>query len=186
MLDGTRREAVRPEAAVSLEEALRGSEVRSPVRVELVTTGVGDLWRIRATDATVLVDARTGLRKSPLTSADAQSIAVDAAARAKAQQRYGRVTRTDERPAETVVHFEGGARVTVGRDDLSVRQDGPDTTTIDWLYRIHYLQWTGHRLADRVLGVIGIVATWVLTALGAALYLRPSARATNPVSAAVK
>lgn len=40
---------------------------------------------------------------------------------------------------------------------------------VDALYRAHYLQWTGYRFLDRVLGVAGLAALVTLTALGARL-----------------
>jgi hypothetical protein len=38
------------------------------------------------------------------------------------------------------------------------------------LYRIHYLQWTGIKSVDQVLGVVGILLIVALSLLGARLF----------------
>jgi hypothetical protein len=52
---------------------------------------------------------------------------------------------------------------------LSIRQTGRDTRSIDALYRIHYLQWTGIAPVDRVLGLLGLGSLVALAALGVRL-----------------
>jgi hypothetical protein len=49
---------------------------------------------------------------------------------------------------------------------LALQQNGRDTRRIDTLYRIHYLQWTGIRSVDQVLGVVGLTSLIVLAILG--------------------
>ena len=48
------------------------------------------------------------------------------------------------------------------------------TDRIDLLYRIHYLQWTGIKKLDNVLGMLGIALVIVLTTLGAWLAFKRS------------
>ena len=65
-----------------------------------------------------------------------------------------------------------GAVITFDWNRLSLEQRGRDTDRIDRLYKIHYLQWTGQKTADKVLGLGGLVLLTVLTALGARLAFR--------------
>lgn len=80
-------------------------------------------------------------------------------------RRYGNVSKVSGDTAIT----DTGVEVTVDWDSLSLRQKGRDTDRIDLLYKIHYLQWTGVTVIDRVVGIAGIGLVLVLTALGARL-----------------
>jgi hypothetical protein len=60
-----------------------------------------------------------------------------------------------------------GVEITLNWDTLSFQQRGKDTDRIDLLYKIHYLQWTGVKSVDKVLGLLGITLVMVLTTLGA-------------------
>lgn len=68
-----------------------------------------------------------------------------------------------------IAHTDTGVELTWDWNSMSLSQRGRDTTCIDWLYRIHYLQWTGIPAIDRPLSVIGIVLLLALTALGVKL-----------------
>jgi hypothetical protein len=50
-----------------------------------------------------------------------------------------------------------GVEISLNWDSLSLRQYGNDTRWIDRLYRVHYLQWTGSQLLDKILGVFGLL-----------------------------
>jgi hypothetical protein len=153
--------------------ALSALPAPGPERVELGTTALGPVFRVTGPDgARHLVDARTGALLSPLTRAAAVAVALDAAGRAGAAERSGAPGEVDESADELSVTFAGGAVVRVGRNDLVLRQSGPDTRRIQSLYRIHYLQWTGIDGVDRVLAVVAIVATWALAGLGVSLLRR--------------
>jgi hypothetical protein len=65
-----------------------------------------------------------------------------------------------------------GVEVAVDWKRLSLQQRGTDTGRIDLLYKVHYLQWTGVTIIDRVVGIVGIVLVLVLTVLGAWLALK--------------
>lgn len=80
-------------------------------------------------------------------------------------QRYGNVSMVSGETAVT----DTGVEVTVDWDSLSLRQRGRDTDRIDLLYKVHYLQWTGVTVIDRVVGMAGIALVLALTALGARL-----------------
>lgn len=80
-------------------------------------------------------------------------------------RRYGNVFRV----SGDTVSTDTGVEVTVDWDRLSLRQRGADTDRIDLLYKVHYLQWTGVTIIDRVVGIVGIVLLLMLTALGTRL-----------------
>ena len=79
--------------------------------------------------------------------------------------RYGKIVRLVDRTANT----DTGVEVVLDWDRLSLQQKGKDTARIDALYRIHYLQWTGNKTADKFAGGIGLLLLVTLTLLGARL-----------------
>jgi uncharacterized iron-regulated membrane protein len=83
-------------------------------------------------------------------------------------QRYGRIVSVNDNTVTT----DTGVIVTVDWNRMSLQQTGKDTKWIDSLYRIHYLQWTGIKSIDRVIGLTGITLVLVLTGLGACLAFR--------------
>ncbi len=85
-------------------------------------------------------------------------------------RRYGNVVKV----AGDTVSTDTGVEVTVDWDRLSLQQRGRDTDRIDLLYKVHYLQWTGVAIIDRVLGIVGIVLVIALTVLGALLAFKRS------------
>jgi uncharacterized iron-regulated membrane protein len=83
-------------------------------------------------------------------------------------QRYGRIVAVNGNTVTT----DTGVIVTIDWNRMSLQQTGKDTKWIDSLYRIHYLQWTGIKSIDRVVGLTGITLVLVLTGLGACLAFR--------------
>ena len=83
-------------------------------------------------------------------------------------QRYGHIVSLAGGTATT----DTGAVITFDWNRLTLQQRGRDTDRIDRLYKIHYLQWTGQKTVDKVLGLAGLVLLTVLTTLGARLALR--------------
>jgi hypothetical protein len=79
--------------------------------------------------------------------------------------RYGRIVSLSGGVAAT----DTGAVVTFDWNRLSLQQRGRDTDRIDRLYKVHYLQWTGQKTADKVLGLAGLTLLIALTLLGARL-----------------
>ena len=77
--------------------------------------------------------------------------------------RYGEIASVRENVATTNTSVE----VTLDWNRMSLQQKGADTDRIDLLYRIHYLQWTGVKSVDRVVGFVGIFLVLILTSLGA-------------------
>ena len=82
--------------------------------------------------------------------------------------RYGRIVSL----AGGVATTDTGAVVTFDWNRLSLQQRGRDTDRIDRLYKVHYLQWTGQKTADKVLGLAGLTLLIALTLLGARLAFR--------------
>ena len=79
--------------------------------------------------------------------------------------RYGEIVSVSGNTAKT----NTGVEVSLDWNRMSLQQKGKDTDRIDLLYKIHYLQWTGQKSVDRVVGLIGIALVLVLTTLGALL-----------------
>jgi uncharacterized iron-regulated membrane protein len=82
-------------------------------------------------------------------------------------QRYGHVTSVDATSFAT----DTGVRGTINWNRLALTQHGPDTDRIDWMYRIHYLQWTGDAAIDKVLGAAGLACIVILSVLGTRLFV---------------
>jgi uncharacterized iron-regulated membrane protein len=83
-------------------------------------------------------------------------------------KRYGQIVLVNGNTVTT----DTGVVVTIDWNRMSLQQTGKDTKWIDRLYRIHYLQWTGIRGIDRVVGLTGITLVLILTGLGASLAFR--------------
>jgi len=79
--------------------------------------------------------------------------------------RYGHVASQASLTARTTT----GVDVVLDWNRLTLQQRGRDTDRIDALYRIHYLQWTGQKALDKVLGLAGLLLLVTLTYLGARL-----------------
>lgn len=85
-------------------------------------------------------------------------------------QRYGEISSISGDTART----NTGIEISMDWNQLSLQQSGKDTDRINLLYRIHYLQWTGAKRIDRVVGLIGIVLVIALTIFGARLAIKGS------------
>ena len=134
--------------------------------LELFDTVLGPLYRI---DGARLVDARTG-QPRVLSPDDARALAADAVARSP--HGYGAAGAVTADDATVHIAYANGVRVDVSRADARISQRGNDTDRIDWLYRIHYLQWTGNRSLDRVVAVAGLVLIWLVFVPGLVLFVR--------------
>lgn len=78
------------------------------------------------------------------------------------RDRYGAVLRVED----TMAHTETGCRISINWQGMSLYQQGRDTDRIDLIYKIHYLQWTGNKALDQVLGGIGLCFLIVMTVTG--------------------
>lgn len=83
-------------------------------------------------------------------------------------KRYGQqVLKTDQGfVTDTGVHIQ------LDWASLSLSQQGQDTEIINNLYKLHYLQWTGHKTLDQILGVFGLMLLMFTTVLGFGLLTR--------------
>lgn len=110
-----------------------------------------------------------GRLAAPLTEVQAQALAADAVARSAHASEYGRLERAVALDHELRLEY-AGATVTIDRDTAQIAQTGADTRRIDWLYRMHYLQWTGNRTVDKVLAIAGLALIWAVMIPGLILF----------------
>jgi len=82
--------------------------------------------------------------------------------------RYGTVASVDGSSIST----DTGVRIDLDWNRLSLTQRGKDTDRLDSLYKIHYLQWTGLKNVDKVLGAIGILLVLGLSLLGTLIFFK--------------
>ena len=85
-------------------------------------------------------------------------------------ERYGHIVTLAGGAATT----DTGALVSFDWNRMSLQQRGRDTDRIDLLYKVHYLQWTGQKTLDKIVGLAGLVMLVTLTVLGARLAFRRS------------
>jgi len=75
-------------------------------------------------------------------------------------ERYGSIATIDD----IGIHTTTGVDITLDWNTLSIFQNGKDTRAIDQIYSIHYLEWTGIEILDRIVGLSGlfllIYMTW--------------------------
>ncbi len=84
------------------------------------------------------------------------------------QSRYGHITHY-----ENGVFFSStGVELTLDWPTLSIRQRGRDTRLISTLYKIHYLEWFGHKHANLILGISGLISLFILVYYGMVLYIK--------------
>ncbi|MEP5321609.1 PepSY domain-containing protein [Marinobacter alexandrii] len=65
-----------------------------------------------------------------------------------------------------------GVRLSIDWNTLNIEQYGNDRALIDTLYNVHYLRWTGNRVADNIIAVLGLCGLVLTTVLGATLFFR--------------
>ena len=139
-------------------------------RIELFDTAIGPLYRARTATGTELFDAKTG-RLRVLDTSDVRTLVADAVSRSPHKSAYGDVVDVKLDGDSGRVTLSGGPVVELGLHDARASQHGPDTDRIDWLYRIHYLQWTGNRSVDRWLAVAGLALIWAVMIPGIVLFV---------------
>jgi len=136
------------------------------LEVRCVRTILGDHVLARTRSGWTHLDGSSLEPRQPPTSEQVRELLNDAFT--ANPQRYGKVARVEGTTAIT----DTGVTITMDWSRLSLSQKGSDTDRIDALYRIHYLQWTGFRSLDKVLGFTGIVLVMILAALGLRLAFR--------------
>lgn len=129
-----------------------------------VKTILGEHLLARTSRGWIHLDPRS-LQPMPEPSADdISSLVTDAFSANPA--RYGRVASIEGYNITT----DTGVRVELDWNRLALTQRGKDTDRLDALYKIHYLQWTGVKGVDKVLGALGILLVLALSLLGARLF----------------
>lgn len=78
-------------------------------------------------------------------------------------QRYGALATVDGRRIST----DTGVNITLDWGTLSFTQEGRDTRWINQVYSIHYLEWTGVLVLDKILGLAGLALLMYMTWSGA-------------------
>lgn len=129
-----------------------------------VTTILGEHLLARTSRGWLHLDPRTRQPKPEPSKDDVRSLAIDAFS--ANPTRYGQVASIEGAKITT----DTGVRVELDWSRLAFTQSGKDTDRIDALYKIHYLQWTGVKSVDKVLGALGILLVLVLSLLGARLF----------------
>ncbi len=140
--------------------------------LEVFATAIGPLARVTTAAGEALYDLDTGARRSPLPIDAAKALAVDAIARSPHRATYGEITQVTSTETSVKLVLAEGPIVEIGRHDARVSQRGPDTDRIAWLYRIHYLQWTGVKPLDKVLALVGLLLIWLVLIPGVVLFVR--------------
>jgi hypothetical protein len=134
--------------------------------VRMLRTVLGSHLLVRTEDGRQHLNAQT-LAPWPMPDPpELKCLIADAIADREA--RYGQVDHIEGARITTST----GVHINLDWDGLTLNQSGADTRLIDRIYRIHYLQWTGIKTLDRVLGLAGLLCLLALTATGLRLLLR--------------
>lgn len=132
----------------------------------LVRTVLGTHLLVRTAAGWEQRDPVTGALRPAPGPGDVRALVADAIR--ENPPRYGAVGSVAGETVETTT----GVTITLDWPRLGLSQRGPDTDRIDLLYRVHYLQWTGVPVIDRVLGPAGLALLLALCLLGVRLALR--------------
>lgn len=124
-------------------------------------TIIGDHLLARTDSGWVHLDPATRKPRNKPTDAEITALLKDAFT--ANPERYGEITTIEEGMIKT----NTGVEIALDWNRVSLYQKGKDTDRIDWYYKIHYLQWTGIKAVDKVLGLVGLVLVLVLAGLGA-------------------
>ncbi len=130
------------------------------LELRYLRTILGDHLLVRAKSGWIQLDPTTKQQRNRPGDEDLRKLLKDAFT--VNPQRYGDISTING----TTVTTNTGVEVSVDWNRMSLQQKGRDTDRIDRLYRIHYLQWTGVKSIDRVVGIVGIALVLVLTSLG--------------------
>lgn len=126
-----------------------------------VKTILGDHLLVRGESGWKQLDPNTKQPRPAPSDVETRSLLKDAFA--ANPQRYGEIAAIEGDTIKTTT----GVEVTFDWNRLTLQQKGKDTDRIDLIYKIHYLQWTGIKSVDRVVGLVGITLVVVLSVLGA-------------------
>ena len=142
------------------------SENPNWLEVRYLRTILGDHLLVRTESGWMNLNPNDKRPRSAATDDETRRLVQDAFS--MNPKRYGQIVSVNGNTVTT----DTGVVVTIDWNRMSLQQTGKDTKWIDSLYRIHYLQWTGVRSIDRVVGLTGIALVLILTGLGATLAFR--------------
>ena len=142
------------------------SENPNWLEVRYLRTILGDHLLVRTDSGWMNLNLNDKRPRSAATDDETRRLVQDAFS--MNPKRYGQIVSVNGNTVTT----DTGVVVTIDWNRMSLQQTGKDTKWIDSLYRIHYLQWTGVRSIDRVVGLTGIALVLILTGLGATLAFR--------------
>lgn len=136
-----------------------------------VRTRLGEHLLVKTASGRQHLHAETGEPFAVPPASELQALVAEAIAEDAA--RYGTIARALP-TSDATAEFETttGVRVELDWTSLTLQQRGRDTDRIDALYRVHYLQWTGVKAIDRVVGFVGLALLVGLSVLGLRLALR--------------
>ena len=129
-------------------------------------TILGNHLCVRTGDAWVQLDPVTLEVRPAATEVELRTLLIDALS--VNPERYGSIAVMSEEGVITTT----GVRITVDWGRMNLYQRGADTDLIDFLYRVHYLQWTGIETIDKILGPLGLLLILILSILGIKLALK--------------
>ena len=150
---------------------LEGASVPPPqadwLDVRMLRTVLGDHLIVRGEGGARHLDPATlAARELPEEAAIRRLIGE---AIAKDHDRYGDIVTVSRQPGDSPsasIKTTTGVDIELDWTTLALQQSGRDTRRIDALYRIHYLQWTGLKTLDRIVGGVGLASLIVLAILG--------------------
>ena len=164
---GSLRVRALPLAAASLTPAsLRVQPDTGWLETRALRTVLGHHLLVRTAEGWSQLDPVGFQPRALPADAALRALLEDAIAADSQAARYGRIARLERRDDGATATTSTGVTIDLDWATLSLSQSGRDTRRIDALYRIHYLQWTGIKSVDRVLGVVGLVSLVGLAALG--------------------
>ena len=126
-------------------------------------TILGSHLLVRTSEGWLHLDPETLRLKERPTDDEIRALVSDAFS--AHSQRYGKITGISNNTITT----DTNTRIVLDWKRLTLQQRGTDTDLIDLLYRIHYLQWTGITVIDRMLGPLGLALVLALSILGVSL-----------------
>ena len=134
--------------------------------IRLLRTILGPHLLVRTKDGWQHLDPVSGTTRPEPPEPDRITLFEDAFR--ENSERYGKVDTIEGWTARTST----GIDVTLDWNRMRFHQRGSDTRRIDLLYRLHYLQWTGTKIGDRILPLISLIGLLSLAMLGLKLLRR--------------
>lgn len=134
--------------------------------VRVLRTVLGTHLLVKTEAANLHLDASNGQPFAAISDAQAIHLVNDAVSINPA--RYGEILTLEN----GLFRSSTGIEISLNWDTLSLQQYGRDTLWIDRLYKLHYLQWTGIKPLDKLLGVLGLFLLIVASITGAMMLKR--------------